>query len=1015
MPKHLPKVTSGLAIASLLLTSSPIPSFATSVSNPVSQIKQNQSLKTFPLNHLTVINDSAIRLGKTHFRITKDQAAFFKANQQALTNARLAVRYSENRKIEEIIGLEINQHGKNFNHPITLNGLHQSFSGMIRINARNVILQNVKAVNYVYLTNHANATTQFVNVNAEKLSQASLPKTSQRQSAPLSRIIIQAGTFDSIDLQRTNTRLQARGNTVLNEVRSFANTSIQSTAAARIQDVLSGHQVTSLHLNGDVSTIHNASRTLSITGKSTIGDLVMKTKQARLDVEVSGTVARLKVLAADTTISVNKDATVDTVEFNASAKFQSIQPLKKVGISGEKSVIDLDASVDQLVATNETVLSIGKNRTINSIQAEDRLTVEGSGMVKSLELGERVKDVVLHVPIATMTVKGKGQDAIRVSGSASIERVVLDGEAPLTLDVPKVNHVEATEANTGTIDTRKTEVGQNDVTEEEVVPPSPPIETPVLTPPVVTPPVVTPPIVEPIDPPEEETSSTTEELFEFYKTSIDSDFIAWEDVTIGGFESKKHMYIHVPKDVTLTVNEPITGGHQIQFMGEGTVYLEEPSLLNNQKMNFEESIQLPVFPEGIFSSIKSDLFPEMPRTFFARDSLQEAINHGDIVYLEKDVEIDEPLQARRVHIKSSRGATIRASEQFNEIEAHGYGFLFIVRETNHPITLEGISFSHRNGAGLLVTRADDVTLKHVTFVDNKQGAIVVENADLNIDYLYTKDNGGLAIRIENWFDGDASSVTVQHAAMTEETPIVTSTGGSKIELSLPDEFVAREDQVTRETQWVRQEGIYKLKRNGTTERFTNIEQATSSVESFNQIVINGKHPVAKTIELSEEVVLRGEHNGTLTAANDFDGDDLIQLNRGSYTGSIEQLTVEGAPRYGINIINKGDAVLKNVTSRNNGVGGVMANSSHVTAYGLTTEGNTEFGVGIEVIEDASTRSHFYFDGGELKEPIAAISHSHANGANADFIDFTHTFEEVKEGAFTKWVKARQQEIEGNQE
>ncbi|TCI57339.1 hypothetical protein EVJ24_00755 [Exiguobacterium sp. SH1S21] len=970
-------------------------------------------MKTFPLNRLTVINDSTIRLGKTHFRISKEQATFFKSNAQALKNARLSVRYSANRNIEEIVGLEINQHGKSFNQPVTLNGMNQSVKGMIRINARNVTVKDVKSVDYIYLTNQASATTQFLNVNAKKLSQASLPKAIQRQASPLSRVMIQGGTFESIDLQRTNTRLQARGNAFLNEVRSFANTSIQSTAAARIQDVLSGHQVTSLHLSGDVSTIHNASRTLSITGTSTIGDVVMKTKQARLNLEVFGAVTQLKVLAADTAISVNKDATVDTVEFNASAKFQSIQPLKKVGISGEKSVIDLDASVDQLVTTNETVLSVGKNRTINSIQAEDRLTVEGSGTVKSLELGERVKDVILHVPIATMTVKGKGQDTIRVSGSASIERVVLDGEAPLTIDVPKVNHVEATETNTGTVDTGNTEVGQNDVTEEEVVPPAPPIETPVPTPPVVI-----PPIVEPTAPPEEETSPSIEESFEYYKSSTSSgdDFSVTEDLTIGGFESTRHMYIHIPEDVTLTVNEPITGGHQLQFFGKGTLLLEEPSLLNNQKLNFEETIQLPVFPEGIFSSRPpSEVYPDMPRTFFSYQTLQDAINHGDLVYLEKDVVIDEPVQAQKVHIKSSRGATIRASEQFSAVEAHGYGYLFMIQDTNQPITLEGISFSHPNGAGLLISRADDVTLNRVTFVDNGKEGLAVENADVNIDYLYTKNNGGPAIRIDNWFEGDTSSVTVNRSAMTEEVPVATTTDVSRTKLTLPEEFIQREDQTTRQTQWIRDNGIYKLKRDGTTERFADTAQASNSLKLFDQLIVNGQHSVTKTIELSEEVVLRGEHNGTLTAANDFEGDDLIQLNGDSYSSSIAELTVEGAPRHGINIINKGDAVLRNVTSRNNGVGGVMANSSHVTAYGLYTTGNAEFGVGIEIIENASTRSHFYLDEGELNEPVAAISHGHASGANAHFIDFTHTFEEMKESTFTKWVKVRQTGIEGNQE
>lgn len=1011
MPKPLPKITSGLAIATLLFTTLPVTGSATSVSSPTSQVKQNQSLKTFPFNHLTVINDSAIRLGKTHFRITTEQAAFFKSNEQALKNARLSVRYSANRNIEEIVGLEINQHGKSFTQPVILNGLGHSVNGMIRINARNVTVKDMKSVDYIYLTNRASATTQLVDVHAKKLSQAPAPKTIQRQASPLSKIMIQGGTFDSIDLQRTNTRLQARGNAALNEVRSFVNTSIQSTATARIEDVQTGHQVTSLHLNGDVSNLQSVSRSLTLTGKSTIDTLAMKAKQGRLELTATGSIKKLSVSAANTTISVKQGATIETAELSASAKLQSIHPIKQVEVTGsEKNVIELDASVGELIVKHETSLTLGKDRVIERVQTEERLTIDGTGTVESLELGERVKDIVLHVPVAWMTVKGKGEDVIRVSGSSSIGRVTLDGEAPLTIDVPTVSRVEATETNTGTVNTGNTEVGQNDVANEETAPPALPVETPVPTPPIVT-----SPVIDPVIPPEEESSTTIEELFEFYKTSIDTDFIASEDLTIGGFESEKNMYIYVPKNVTLTVNDYITGGHQIQFMGEGTVSLEQPALLNAQRMNFEEGIQLPVLPEGIFSSRKSDMFPDMPRTFFEHGSLQEAIYHGDVVYLETDVEIDEPLHARKVHIKSSRGATIRASEQFSAMEAHGYGYLFMIEDTPHPITLEGISFSHRNGAGLLVTRADDVTLNHVTFTDNEQEGLAVENADVHIDYLYSENNGGPAIRIDNWFDGDTSAVTVNHSAMTEEVPVATTTDASRIELTLPVEFIQREVRATHQTQWIRDHGIYKLKRDGTTERFADAEQASNTLERFDQLIVNGQHPVTKTIELSKDVVLRGEHQGTLTASDDFTGDDLIQVSGDSNMSLIEQLIVEGAPRYGIHLIDQGDAVLRNVTSRNNSVAGVMANSSHVTAYGLYTTGNAEFGAGIEVLENASTRSHFYFDEGELNEPIAALSHANAGGANAHFMDFTQTFEEVKEATFTKWVKARQTGIEGNQE
>lgn len=174
------------------------------------------------------------------------------------------------------------------------------------------------------------------------------------------------------------------------------------------------------------------------------------------------------------------------------------------------------------------------------------------------------------------------------------------------------------------------------------------------------------------------------------------------------------------------------------------------------------------------------------------------------------------------------------------------------------------------------------------------------------------------------------------------------------------------------------------------------------MENHDYLIVNGSHTLGETLLISKENVLKGEQQATLTAAEDFAGEDLVQLAGDSRSGLIQNLVVDGAPRYGINIIDKGDAVLKNVTSRHNGVGGIIANSSHVTAYDVNTEGNGEFGVGIEVIDQASTRSHFYYENGALNEEIPVMSRSNANGENADFIDFSNTFEKALGENYTYW-------------
>lgn len=987
MNNHLPKIASSLTVATLLLTTVPAPTAASLSSQTTSQ-KSEYTLKSFPLSQLTVINDSAIRLGKTHFRINKNQAEFLRTNQQVLKNARLAVRYTENRTIEEFVGIEINQSGSSYDRPSVFDGFNQSFPGIIRINARNISIKNIQSAPYIYLTSKANSTTQLINVRAEKLSQATLPKTVRSQSTALSKIVIQGGSIESIDLQRPNTRLQAKGNAVLNEVRAFANASIQSTAAAHIQEVHTGHRTTNLHLNSNLHSLQNASHRLNLTGKAEIENLNVKTKQANLEIDTYGTIKQVNMNAPDISLSTKGDTIVSEVELHHSGTILASQPIQKVKTHGENTEVNIDATIQELIANNVATITVAKNRKIDALQADANLTVQGEGTVQSLNLNERAKEVVLHIPIGTLNVKGKGTETIHVSGSSTIEHVILDGEAPLNIDVPKIERMEATKEYTGSIDIGDTKVIQNDVIQPE---PAPPV--------VTTPPPVVDPVTPPDDP--EEAESTIEDLFEFYKTSIDSDFIVSEDLTIGGFVSEKDMFIYIPKDVTLTVNDTITGGHQIQFMGEGTVNLEGMSLLNEQRVNFEEGINLPVMPEGIFASRKNDIYPEMARTFFEQESLQDAVSNGDIIFVETDITLDAPVRIyKEIQIKSISGSMVRSADSFFDEEAHTYGHLFSIERTEQPVIISGLSFNNKKGGGVRVMGAKNVSMSHVQFIENEKESIALENANLELDYLYTEESGDAAIQIENWFEDHHSSLTLNHSAITDEVAIVTTTDASQISLTVPDEFKKQEQH--NQTQWTRQAGIYQLKHNGTTTHHTDITQAVNALENHDYLIVNGSQPLDETLTISKENVLKGEQQGTLTAAVNFVGEDLVQLVGESRSGVIQNLLVEGAPRYGINIIDKGDAVLRNVTSRHNGVGGIIANSSHVTAYDVNTVGNGEFGIGIEVIEQASTRSHFYYETGAINEAIPVMSYSNTDGKNAEFIDFSNTFEKALGDNYTYW-------------
>lgn len=753
MNKHFPKIASSLTIASLLFTTVPVSTFASSSAQTILQ-KNQHTLKSFPLSQLTVINDSAIRLGKTHFRINKAQAEFLKTNQQILKNARLAVRYTENRAVEEFVGIEINQAGASYNRPAVLDGLNQSFSGVIRINARNISIKNIQSATYIYLTPKANSTTQLINVHAKKLSQASLSKAVRPQNTALSKIIVQGGKFESIDLQRPNTRLQAKGNVVLNEVRAFANVSIQSTVAAHIQEVQTGHQMTNLHVNGDVHSLQNASYKLNLTGKAEIENLNVQAKQANLEIDTHGTIKQVNMNAPSIALSAKDNTIVSEVELHHSGAIHASQPIQKLNTHGENAEVKIDATIQELIANKVTAITVSKDRKINSLQAQANLSVQGEGTVQSLNLNERAQEVILHIPVGTLNVKGKGNDAIHVSGSSTIEHVIVDGEAPLNIDVPKIERIEATEQYTGTVDLGETEVIQNDVIQPEP------------TPPVVTSP---PPIVDPITPPEdpEEAESTIEELFDFYKTSIDSDFIVSKDLTIGGFESEKDMFIYIPKDVTLTVSDTITGGHQIQFMGEGTVNLEGTSLLNTQIVNFEEGIHLPVMPEGIFSSRKNEIYPEMGRTFFEQESLQDAVSNGDVVFVETDVTLEVPVRINKeIQIKSISGSMVRSANSFFDEEAHTYGHLFSIERTEQPVIISGLGFSNQLGGGVRVMGAKNVSMNHVQFIENEKEGLALENANVELDYLYTKENGNAAIQIENWFEDHHSTLTLNHSAIT---------------------------------------------------------------------------------------------------------------------------------------------------------------------------------------------------------------------------------------------------------
>lgn len=1002
MPKHIPQLTSRIAMTTLLLTSLPI--LQVEATAPLhSQMSTQETTKIFPLSQLTVINDSAIRLGKTHFRITKSQSAFLSQNKEALKGARLSLRYNASRQVTEFVGVELNRYGLSNEQPIVFDGQQQSFAGTIRINARNISVKNVKAVNYLYLTANANATTQLINVHATKVSQAKLPQLT-KQAVRLSKVIIQGGSFESVDLQRTNTRLQVRGSAVLNEVRSFANTQLYNTTSSQVTDIHTGRDVTSLLLSGTVKNMHNASRDLALTGSASLTQLTVTAKDAKLLLKTNGTIGQVNVPASNTTIVAEEQTTIEAMQLESSATITTGQSIKTLDVQGKDSTINLNASVNQLRVHQQATVQVAQNETIKRLLTTKPVTVEGTGAIDAIELEEGANDITLHVPVKTLTVKGKGQDPIRVSGTAVIDHVVLDGEAPLSIDVSKITHIEATSTNTGTVDTGETVVDKNDVTL-----PNPPVETPQPEPPVVI-----PPVTDPVGPPEDDATTNLQKWFEFYKTSIDSDFTVSADLTIGDFESEKDMFLHIPKGVTLTIDRPITGGHQIQFIGEGTVILKEYGLLDTQRVNFEEAIEFPeVFPEGVFASrAPGEDFPNHVRTYFEYNTLQEATSSGDIVLLQTDVTLDTPIRIRHgIEIKTTTRSTIRPSERFTDDEAHTYGYLIDIQSPDEAVVLSGLRLSNHTGGGIRVLRSNNVTLNSTHLIDNANEAISIENSKVTMNDVYTERNGESAIMIENWREGDQSTVTFTNPVLTEGVPVTTSTDPSRISLTLPEEFMQQEDEIKHQTQWVRKPGIYKLNRNTGTERFETITEATIAQDYDDHIIVNGAHTTQDTIKLSEEVYLRGEQNGTLQPSSNFRGEDLIHLVDGSHVAIIENLIVEGAPRYGIQIINKGDAVLKNVTSRNNGVGGVMSNSSHVTAYGLNTDGNGEFGVGVEVIENASLRSHFYYESGELNEPIAAISYGNAAGANAHFINHDYRFEEVKESNATKWIKLSVPEYE----
>lgn len=165
--------------------------------------------------------------------------------------------------------------------------------------------------------------------------------------------------------------------------------------------------------------------------------------------------------------------------------------------------------------------------------------------------------------------------------------------------------------------------------------------------------------------------------------------------------------------------------------------------------------------------------------------------------------------------------------------------------------------------------------------------------------------------------------------------------------------------------------------------YETIEEAIAQAKDGDVIAINeGSYELSKQLLITKAITIRGVGEVVLKAAENFDEGDqtadkhLVAIVNVKGTVKLENLTVAGSRRTGINAFESTDVQLKDIVSKDNAGAGLNVTNSKVTAENLKTSGNGWYGVNVDNGANPSAdapESEFILISGEIAEEVQIVS------------------------------------------
>lgn len=165
--------------------------------------------------------------------------------------------------------------------------------------------------------------------------------------------------------------------------------------------------------------------------------------------------------------------------------------------------------------------------------------------------------------------------------------------------------------------------------------------------------------------------------------------------------------------------------------------------------------------------------------------------------------------------------------------------------------------------------------------------------------------------------------------------------------------------------------------------YDDIFSAIEDVKAGDTILLKeGTYELTKQLTITKPVTIKGVGEVVIKAAENFNegtynaDKHLIAIVNVEGNVTLENLTVTGAKRSGINVFESTSVQLKDITSKDNLAAGLNVANSKVVAENLKTSGNAWYGVNVDngsAPSQNAPKTEFTLISGELSEDIQIIS------------------------------------------